>query len=48
MKWVEDSLTIRAATMLAIALADWRVQPNVSLGLLYIFPVLLAAVSLTV
>ncbi len=27
----------------AIALLDWRVQPNISLGYLYIFPVLIAA-----
>ena len=29
-----------------IAVADWKVQPNVSLGMLYVFPIILAAVSL--
>ncbi len=35
-----------AALIVAIAFADWKIQPNVSLGFLYLFPILLAAGSL--
>lgn len=34
------------AVAAAIAAADWRIQPNGSLGMLYLFPVMLAAISL--
>jgi len=40
---------ILAATALLVALIawlDWKVEPNVSLGFLYIFPILLASGSL--
>lgn len=35
-----------AGLIIAIALADWKIQPNVSLGFLYLFPILIAAGSL--
>jgi len=36
-------LTVSAAIMLAIALMDWWTMPYVSLGFLYLFPIMLAA-----
>src|SRR3974390_1318163 len=36
-------LLISAAIMLAIALLDWWTMPYVSLGFLYLFPIMLAA-----
>lgn len=36
-------LAVSAATMLAIALVDWWTMPFVSLGFLYLFPIMLAA-----
>jgi PAS domain S-box-containing protein len=36
-------LAASAFLILAIALADWKIEPNVSLGFLYLLPILLAA-----
>ncbi len=36
-------LTVSGAIMLAIALVDWWTMPYVSLGFLYLFPIMLAA-----
>ena len=42
------AMLIRAALLIAlIALIDWRVETNVSLGFLYLFPMLMVGVSLT-
>jgi hypothetical protein len=35
-----------AAGIALIALVDWKVQPNLSLGFLYVFPILLLASGL--
>jgi two-component system sensor kinase FixL len=44
--WIDDhrkrSLCVACVVVLLIALFDWRIQPNVSLGFLYVFPILLA------
>jgi PAS domain S-box-containing protein len=37
------ALLVSAAVILAIALVDWRTEPYVSLGFLYLFPIMLAA-----
>jgi PAS domain S-box-containing protein len=37
------ALTASAATILVIAAADWWITPYISLGLLYLFPIMLAA-----
>ncbi len=36
-------LLVSSAIILAIALVDWRTEPYVSLGFLYLFPIMLAA-----
>lgn len=36
-------LAVAVALAAVIALADWRIQPNVSLGWLYLFPIIVAA-----
>ena len=38
--------TISIATTAAIALADWWTGPHVSLGFLYLFPIMLASAFL--
>jgi two-component system sensor kinase FixL len=43
----ERVLMISALLVAVIAVVDWKVQPNVSLGLLYIFPIVLASGLLT-
>jgi two-component system sensor kinase FixL len=40
-------LLVSAAIVLAIALVDWRTRPYVSLGFLYLFPIMLAAAFLS-
>ena len=48
-EWLGDernrttTLVASAAMILTIALADWRTEPYVSLGFLYLFPIMLAA-----
>jgi hypothetical protein len=37
------ALWISAALTVLIALVDWRIEPYVSLGFLYLFPIMLAA-----
>ncbi len=37
------ALRIAAATMLIIAAIDWIVEPNLAIGMLYVFPIMLAA-----
>jgi PAS domain S-box-containing protein len=37
------ALLVSAAVLLTIAVVDWRTQPYVSLGFLYLFPIMLAA-----
>ncbi len=39
-------LALAAGLTLCIVLADWKIQPNVSLGVLYMAPILLASVTL--
>ena len=40
-------MLIRAIALIAlIAVVDWRVETNVSLGFLYLFPMLMVGVSL--
>ncbi len=40
-------MLVRAVILIAlIALIDWRVETNVSLGFLYLFPMLMVGVSL--
>src|SRR5215470_2673202 len=36
-------LLVSAGIILVIAVVDWRTQPYVSLGFLYLFPIMLAA-----
>jgi PAS domain S-box-containing protein len=38
---------LSAAAIVSIALVDWKVQPNLSLGFLYVFPILVLALVLT-
>src|SRR5580658_7440421 len=48
--WREQSripvLSISGAIILAIAVVDWRTKPYVSLGFLYLFPIMFAAAFL--
>jgi PAS domain S-box-containing protein len=37
------NLLIAAALIVAIAVVDWRIKPYISLGFLYLFPIMLAA-----
>lgn len=41
------SVAAASASTLLIALADWKIEPNVSLGFLHLLPLLLASVHLT-
>src|SRR5580704_19472957 len=42
------AMLVRAVALIAmIAVVDWRVETNVSLGFLYLFPMLMVGVSLT-
>jgi hypothetical protein len=37
------TLVVSGAIILTVALVDWRARPYVSLGFLYLFPIMLAA-----